>query len=195
MSASPTDWLYALRSGLGGLTAGVITIAACSAFLLGAGTPGPWRTHAEGPQVEKLTGPPQVQTAAAAHPVRAAADTGRRSHSERVTPIRPHAVRAPGRTTVPAAALPVRGSTQPRERTPRPVSAPQTTVAAGATDTDKASTVPAETPTFPLPAPPTLPEQTVPSVTVPAIPVGPVTTPSVTTPSVTVPSIGVPSLP
>lgn len=189
MTASASEWLYAVRSGIGGLAASLVTVAACSAFVLGAGTIGPWGAHESKPRVEKVVTPRQVRTASDGRASRAAAKATERRRPERVAPARARVIPARGRLAVPQTG-PSGAGDVPATPAPRPVT--------GGDAKPTRATPPAQTvePIAPLagtrltlPALPTLPAPAVPSVALPTVGVPAVTVAPVAVPSVTVPSL------
>lgn len=188
---SPTEWLYAVRSGAGGLVAAVVTVAACSAFVLGAGTLGPWPVHDAAPKVHRLTSlqVAHARVTAIARASRAAVGAAPRRGAERVgRPVRAHGVPSRAGTTVPQAG--VSGGREVPARpvpTPHPVSRPHAEPTQTAPSAQTVGTVAPVTGA--IPALPTLPPPTVPAIALPTVTVPPVTVATVTVPSTTVPSL------
>jgi hypothetical protein len=165
VSRSPREWLYALRSGLGGLGASGITIAACGAFVIGAGVftaPGQPAALGSAPtQRFHPVAPAEHALATAAHRRTVRKHRARRPHRQ---PLRP----------APVAAV--------RSR-PRPADSPQTATAAAAPTLATSAAPPKEVASSAPAAPAPPPTATVPAVAPPSLP------------TVTVPAVGVPALP
>jgi hypothetical protein len=171
------EWLYAVRSGIAGLSASAVTVVACGAFVIGAGV----FTGSGKPAALAKTPKHRVRAFQPLQHVRTSA--ARAAAGPRRTPAPEHAVEAPaGRPTRPLSSQPKRGSGQ------------QTGTTAVVPPAPGRSPTPAPTPTVAEPAPrapapplatalpatvPMLPAPSLPPITVPALP-APLPTPNVT---------------
>ena len=216
MTATPREWASAARTSIGGVGAGAITIAACAAFLVGAGAFVPWQTHTvRHSGVANLNAPHVEAATQRAFHVAAATAPHRGAERARVaTPSRTHG-RSPG-LTIPGAnpisarpGLPRVGAPGSPADNAHVATTPSAEAQPQAQSQSQTPTVPVTLPTVPVtppvlpitpPALPLTPPQlpiTPPTVQVPTLPNVPSlpALPAVTVPSVPLPSVTVPSLP
>jgi hypothetical protein len=193
---SPRHWLYAVRSGVGGLGASGVIVAACSAFVIGVGTFAPPGTSGSDHPVpvrnleESRVGPPDRHHS---RPRRAFVPVTHRNALSAGARRRPHFATSSnhtaGRRTLPVADPPAASGERGSRPGPSESSPPARRERSNATASDPAvSPEPAQSAATPPPV--------ASRSSVPPLPIAPTPSPTLPAPPVPTPSpVSVPTLP